>query len=93
MVSIHIQSVHKIVVMSNESMIETIHDVINNIESYNTAAVRDSDGNWNIWKYIKENSKANVIFNGDGADELMRDICIFIVLLQTMIFIVKMLGY
>ena len=40
-------------------------------ETYDTTTVRASVGNWNIGKYISENSNAKVIFNGDGADELM----------------------
>jgi asparagine synthase (glutamine-hydrolysing) len=44
--------------------------VIKDIESYDTTSVRASVGNWNIGKYISEHSKAKVIFNGDGADEL-----------------------
>jgi asparagine synthase (glutamine-hydrolysing) len=71
MVAKHINSMHKTVVYSNEKMIETIPDVIKDIESYDTTTVRASVGNWNIGKYIKENSNAKVIFNGDGSDELM----------------------
>ena len=71
MVSRHIQSNHKTVILSDEIMINSIPDVIKDIESYDTTTVRASVGNWNIGKYIKENSQAKVIFNGDGADELM----------------------
>ena len=48
-----------------------IPEVIKNIESYDTTTVRASVGNYLIGKYIKENSDCKVIFNGDGADELM----------------------
>ena len=44
--------------------------MIHDIESYDTTTVRASVGNWLISKYIKENSKARVVFNGDGSDEV-----------------------
>ena len=44
--------------------------MIETIESYDTTTVRASVGNWMISKYIKENSDAKVVFNGDGSDEL-----------------------
>ena len=40
------------------------------IESNDTTSIRASVGNWLICKYIKENSDAKVIFNGDGSDEV-----------------------
>ena len=45
--------------------------VINAIECYDTTTIRASVGNYLIGKYISEHSDAKVIFNGDGADELM----------------------
>jgi len=45
--------------------------VIYAIESYDTTTVRASVGNYLIGKWISKNSDARVIFNGDGADELM----------------------
>lgn len=71
MVSKHINSKHKSVIFSNEEFINSIPSVIKDIESYDTTTVRASVGNWNIGKYIKKNSDVKVIFNGDGADELM----------------------
>ena len=38
---------------------------------FDTTTVRASVGNYLVAKYIKENSDCKVIFNGDGADELM----------------------
>ena len=70
-VSNHINSIHKNVIVSNEYFLESIPHVIKDIESYDTTSVRASVGNWNIGKYILNHSKAKVIFNGDGADELM----------------------
>lgn len=66
----HIGSKHTEIIVTNEEFIRTIPEVIRDIESYDTTTVRASVGNWNIGKYISENSEAKVIFNGDGADEL-----------------------
>ena len=69
-VSSFINSNHNEIIMTNDDFINSIPNVIKDIESYDTTTVRASVGNWNIGKYIKENSDAKVIFNGDGADEL-----------------------
>jgi asparagine synthase (glutamine-hydrolysing) len=45
--------------------------VIHAIESYDTTTVRASIGNYLLGKYIAKHSKAKVIFNGDGSDELL----------------------
>lgn len=67
----HIQSNHTTILVSEQDFIDSIENVIYDIESYDTTTVRASVGNWNVAKYIKQNSEAKVIFNGDGADELM----------------------
>ena len=67
----HIGSIHHSIVVSEEEFLNAIPYVIRTIESYDTTTVRASVGNWLICKYIKENSNAKVIFNGDGADEVM----------------------
>tara|TARA_A100001015_G_C14928738_1_gene687582 strand:- start:86 stop:1396 length:1311 start_codon:yes stop_codon:yes gene_type:complete len=66
----HIGSNHTEIIVTNEDFINSIPEVIRDIESYDTTTVRASVGNWNIGKYISKNSEAKVIFNGDGADEL-----------------------
>jgi asparagine synthase (glutamine-hydrolysing) len=71
MVADHIDSVHHSIVVSEEELLDAIPYVIRTIESYDTTTVRASVGNWLICKYIKEYSNAKVIFNGDGADEVM----------------------
>lgn len=68
--SSHIGSNHQEIIVSNEDFIASIPEVIRHIESYDTTTVRASVGNWNIGKYIASHSKAKVIFNGDGSDEL-----------------------
>ena len=66
----HIGSTHHEVIMTPEGFMDSIPHVIRDIESYDTTTVRASVGNWNIGKYISKTSKARVIFNGDGSDEL-----------------------
>ena len=67
----HIGSTHHSIVVSEKEFLNYIPEVIKDIESYDTTTVRASVGNWLISKYIKENSDAKVIFNGDGSDEVM----------------------
>jgi asparagine synthase (glutamine-hydrolysing) len=67
----HIGSKHTQILCSEEEFLQSIPQVIKDIESYDTTTVRASVGNWNVGKYIKEHSSAKVILNGDGADELM----------------------
>lgn len=71
LVADHIGSIHHSIQVSEEEFLLAIPEVINNIESYDTTTVRASVGNWLISKKIKEFSDAKVIFNGDGADEVM----------------------
>ena len=71
MVADHIGSIHHSIVVTEEEFLGCIPQVIKTIESYDTTTVRASAGNWLISKYIRENSEAKVIFNGDGSDEVM----------------------
>ncbi len=71
MVAEHLNTKHHEVIVTEKEFLEAIPDVIRRIESYDTTSVRASVGNCLIGKYISENSDAKVIFNGDGADELM----------------------
>tara|TARA_B100001123_G_C14868135_1_gene850799 strand:- start:35 stop:751 length:717 start_codon:yes stop_codon:yes gene_type:complete len=50
--------------------LDSIPETIQKIESYDTTTVRASVGNYLVSKYISQHSKAKVIFNGDGSDEL-----------------------
>ena len=67
----YLETNHTQIVISEEDFVNAIPHVIYDIESYDTTTVRASVGNWLVSKYISENSNAKVIFNGDGADELM----------------------
>ena len=71
MVSDHVGTTHTEIIKTNEDFLSSIPNVIRDIESFDTTTVRASVGNWNVGQYIKNNSDAKVIFNGDGADELM----------------------
>ena len=70
-VSNHLKTKHTEIVVSQDNFFNSISEVIQKIESFDTTTVRASVGNYLIAKYIKNNSNAKVIFNGDGADELM----------------------
>lgn len=71
MVSEHVGTEHHCIMKTAEDMLKAIPDVISDIETYDTTTVRASVGNWLIGKYISQNTDAKVVFNGDGADELM----------------------
>jgi asparagine synthase (glutamine-hydrolysing) len=62
---------HTEIIMKSDDFLNSIPHVIEDVETYDTTTVRASVGNWNVGKYISEHSNAKVIFNGDGADELM----------------------
>jgi len=66
----YLSSKHTEIIVTEEEMLEAIPEVIRAIESYDTTTVRASIGNYLLGKYIRANSDAKVIFNGDGSDEL-----------------------
>ena len=61
---------HHEIIVSEQNFLDAIPKVIKEIESYDTTTIRASVGNYLVAKYIKENSDAKVIFNGDGSDEV-----------------------
>jgi len=67
----HLGTKHHEILLTEDQFFDSIPEVIKNIESYDTTTVRASVGNYLVGKYIKENTDCKVIFNGDGADELM----------------------
>ncbi len=71
LVAEHLNTKHNEVIVTEKEMLEAIPEVIYKVETYDTTTIRASVGNYLISKYISNNSKAKVIFNGDGADELM----------------------
>jgi asparagine synthase (glutamine-hydrolysing) len=66
----HIGSQHTEIVLSEQDFLDAIPEVIRAIESYDTTTVRASIGNYLLGKYIRANSNAKVILNGDGSDEV-----------------------
>lgn len=66
----HLKSKHTEVVVRECDMFNAIIPVIKALESCDTTTVRASLGNYLIGKHIRMHSKAKVIFNGDGSDEL-----------------------
>jgi len=67
----HLGTKHHEILLTEDQFFDAIPEVIKSIESYDTTSVRASVGNYLVGKYIKENTDCKVIFNGDGADELM----------------------
>ena len=71
LVADYIGSKHTTILVKEEDFLNAIDEVIKITETYDTTTIRASVGNYLVGKYIKEHSEAKVIFNGDGADELM----------------------
>ena len=61
---------HTELVYTEQDFINIIPEVIRDIECYDTSVVRASVANYMLGKYIAQNSKAKIIFNGDGANEM-----------------------
>ena len=61
---------HTEIIITEKDICDIITEVIYNIESYDTTTIRASICNYLLGRYIKKNSDAKVIFNGDGSDEL-----------------------
>jgi len=61
---------HTEIIVTEQEMFDAIPNVIYAIESYDTKTVRTSIANYLVGKYISKNSRAKVVFNGDGSDEL-----------------------
>ena len=71
LVANYLQTKHKEIVIDEDDFFNAIPETIQNLESYDTTTVRASVGNYLIAKYIAKHSKAKVIFNGDGSDEVV----------------------
>jgi asparagine synthase (glutamine-hydrolysing) len=65
-----IGSKHTELIVSEDTMIDAIPEVIEALESYDITTVRASLGHYIIGKFVANNSEAKVIFNGDGSDEV-----------------------
>tara|TARA_B100001758_G_scaffold247910_1_gene268433 strand:- start:7428 stop:9050 length:1623 start_codon:yes stop_codon:yes gene_type:complete len=67
----YLKTDHTSIVVTEEDFFNAIPEVIKAVESYDTTTIRASVGNYLVAKYIKDHTDCKVIFNGDGADELM----------------------
>tara|TARA_B110000046_G_scaffold105599_1_gene113002 strand:- start:4119 stop:5744 length:1626 start_codon:yes stop_codon:yes gene_type:complete len=70
LVADYLGTTHHEIKLHEQEFIDAIPEVIRIIESNDTTTVRASVGNYLICKYIRENSDAKVVFNGDGSDEV-----------------------
>ena len=70
LVADHLGTTHHEIKLDEKEFIDAIPEVIRVIESNDTTTIRASVGNYLICKYIRENSDAKVVFNGDGSDEV-----------------------
>ena len=66
-----IGSDHTEIVMTAEDFFSAIPNVIRDIESYDTTTVRASVGNWLVAREVARRTNCKVLFNGDGADEVL----------------------
>jgi len=66
----YIDSKHTEIIVKTKDFLDAIPEVIYATETFDTTTVRASVGNYLVSKYIKQHSKAKVIFNGDGSDEV-----------------------
>ena len=62
--------IHHIYIPTIEEGIESIPNVIESIESYDTTTVRASTPMWLLAKYIKEKTNVKVVLSGEGSDEI-----------------------
>ena len=68
----YIGSEHHEVIITKENALNSLHDVVRTLESWDTTTVRASTGMYLLSKYISELGKDIVIFSGEGSDELMQ---------------------
>jgi len=61
---------HTEILLTKEDFFQSLPEVVRTIESYDTTTVRASIGNFLVGQFIRNNSEAKVIFNGDGSDEV-----------------------
>ena len=69
MVAKHIGSDHTHVMVSEKDFLETVDEVIRNLESYDITTVRASAGQYLLAKWVSENTDIKIILGGDVSDE------------------------
>jgi asparagine synthase (glutamine-hydrolysing) len=67
----YLKTKHTEIILTERDFFDAISETIHNIETFDTTTVRASIPNGLLCKKISEISDAKVIFNGDGADELL----------------------
>lgn len=66
----YIGSNHTEIIITQEQLFNAIPEVINAVETYDVETVRSSIGNYLLAKYIYNNSKAKIVLNGDGLNDV-----------------------
>lgn len=65
-----IESIHHEVIIPVEEWIETLPNVIKQIETYDITTIRATTGQYLLAKWISKNTDIKVLLNGDGSDEI-----------------------
>lgn len=66
----HIGSIHHEIIIPVETWLDSLKDVIKQIETYDITTIRASTPQYLLAKWISENSDCKVILNGDISDEI-----------------------
>jgi len=66
----YIDSNHHEIIIPVDIWLETLDDVIKQIETYDITTIRASTAQYLLAKWIKENTDIKVLLNGDGSDEI-----------------------
>ena len=70
LVAKYIDSIHHEIIIPIEEWLQTIPELVKQIETYDITTIRASMGQYLISKWIKENTDIKVLLVGDGSDEL-----------------------
>ena len=65
----HLNTRHFEYIVTEQMMIQSIEDVIRDIETYDITTIRASTPMYLLSKYIKNNTDITVLFSGEGSDE------------------------
>jgi len=66
----HLGTSHTEIIVTESDMFSYIIKVISDFATYDVTTIRAGIGNYMIGEYISKYSKAKVVFNGDGSDEV-----------------------
>jgi asparagine synthase (glutamine-hydrolysing) len=65
----YLGTTHHEIIVSEKEMLESIPEVIKQIESFDITTIRASTPMYLLSKYIKNNTNIKVVFSGEGSDE------------------------